>query len=124
MGERTLAKQFLSPYSSLFAWNDTCEGRTTKVKHTIDTGDEVFLRLKDAGLKLNPKKCSLFQKEVKYLGHRVSEKGVFMDEDKVKAVQDWPRPTNLNELRSFLGICTYYRRFVPCFAMLRTVCMI
>lgn len=78
--------------------------------------EEVFERLEAAGLKLSAKKCSLFQREVKYLGHKVTSEGIHTDEDKIKAVKNWPRPTNLHELRSFLGLCTYYRRFVPGFA--------
>jgi len=79
---------------------------------------DVFCRLNSAGLKLNPKKCEFFRHEVKYLGHKVSADGVHTDEDKVKAVANWERPRNIQELRSFLGFCTYYRRFVSGFATL------
>jgi len=78
--------------------------------------EQVFQRISAAGLKLNPKKCSFLQSEVKYLGHKVSENGIQTDEEKIAAVKTWPRPKDLSELRSFLGLCTYYRRFVPGFA--------
>lgn len=78
----------------------------------------VFKRLRLAGLKVNPKKCEFFKHEVKYLGHKVTSNGVQTDENKIKAVKDWIKPNNIKELRSFLGFCTYYRRFVPGFATL------
>lgn len=58
----------------------------------------------------------LFQREVTYLGHVVSKAGVAMDPDKVKAVQTWPTPNTTKEARGFLGLCSYYRRFIPAFA--------
>ena len=75
----------------------------------------VLQRLRDAGLKLAPEKCFLFQKEVKYLGHVVSEKGITTDPDKVEAVRTWPKPTSFKELHSFIGLCLYYRRFIAGF---------
>ncbi|GBN34188.1 Retrovirus-related Pol polyprotein from transposon 297, partial [Araneus ventricosus] len=77
---------------------------------------KVFQRLQKANLKLSPKKCRFFQKEVSYLGHIISEDGFKTDPEKTKAVVDWPRPETLHDLRSFLGLCTYYRRFVRNFS--------
>lgn len=76
----------------------------------------IFSRLRAAILKLNPKKCELFRCKVKFLGHVVSEKGVATDPEKVAVVTNWPLPQNVKDVRSFLGLCTYYRRFVPFFA--------
>lgn len=78
--------------------------------------EDIFRRLRSANLKLNPKKCRILGKEVKYLGHVVSPLGVAVDPEKVEAVLDWPVPKDKHELRSFLGLCTYYRRFVHGFA--------
>ena len=84
----------------------------------IDRLEEVLARLQQAGLKLKPRKCELLKSSVKYLGHVVSADGVATDPDKISAIRDWPTPTNLTELRSFLGATGYYRRFVPQYARL------
>jgi transposase InsO family protein/predicted aspartyl protease len=76
----------------------------------------VFNRLKNAKLKLKPKKCHLFQKKVQYLGHVVSEAGIETDPEKISAVKEWPRPRTVTDVRSFIGLCSYYRRFIPEFA--------
>jgi hypothetical protein len=76
---------------------------------------KVFHRFREAHLKLNPEKCQLFQKEVRYLGHIVSPEGL-TDPEKLEAVREWPTPRNRHEVRRFLGLCTYYRRFISGFA--------
>ena len=77
---------------------------------------EVFERLKGAGLKVKPTKCFLMRRCVHYLGHIVSAKGVETDPGKIRCIQEWPVPKNVKELRQFLGIASYYRRFVKSFA--------
>jgi hypothetical protein len=75
----------------------------------LDNLQKVFQRLRETNLKLNPEKCQLFRREVRYLGHIVSALGVTTDPEKLEAVKSWPRP-NDKQLRSSLGLCTYYRR--------------
>ncbi|UYV64719.1 K02A2.6-like [Cordylochernes scorpioides] len=77
---------------------------------------EIFNRFKAANLGLNPGKCQLFQRKVEFLGHTVSAKGIQTSESKILAIRDWPKPKDKHELRSFLGLCTYYRRFVEGYA--------
>ena len=78
----------------------------------LDQLRSVITRLKEAGLKLSPKKCNLFKKQVVFLGHVVSEDGVSTDPEKIKAVCECPIPVLASTLCSFLGLCSYYRRFV------------
>ena len=69
----------------------------------------VFDRLLAAGLTLKVRKCTLFATEAEYLGHVVSEQGIATHPDKIAAVQNKQAPTNIIELRSFVGFASYYR---------------
>ena len=84
----------------------------SSVEEVVDRLQVIFTRLREAKLKLKPQKCHLFQREVLYLGHIVSERGVSTDPAKVEVVATWPTPTNVTEVRSFLGLASYYRRFI------------
>lgn len=86
------------------------------IDETIARLEMVLDRLKEHNLKLKPSKCQLFKEKVRYLGHVVSSEGVSPDPDKIKAVEEWPKPRNQKELRKFLGLTGYYRRFVPSYA--------
>ena len=77
--------------------------------------EDVFWKLEEAGLKLKPSKCELFQRQLAYLGHVISAKGVATDESKIEAIKNWPTPTTVTEVRSFLGFMGYYCRFIPNF---------
>jgi len=82
----------------------------------IDNLSKVFERFRQAGLKLKPKKCSLFSREVEFLGHIVTPDGIHTDPKKTEAIETWPEPKCVKDVRSFLGLCSYYRRFIFLFA--------
>ena len=84
-------------------------------QQTLDRLDAILSRIGQAGMKLKPSKCRLFQKRVHYLGHVVTEEGVMTDPEKIETVREWPVPTTQTEVRSFLGTASYYRRFVQNF---------
>ena len=78
--------------------------------------DRLFSVLVERGIKLNLAKCELGKKEVKFLGHIVSKQGCRPDPKNVEAVQDRPIPTTVKQVRSFLGMCGFYRRHIENFA--------
>jgi len=73
----------------------------------------VFGKLKEAGLTLKPSKCRFAAKEVTYLGHIFSKDGIHVDPDKIEAVKSFPEPNSQHQVRQFLGLANYYRKFVP-----------
>ena len=76
----------------------------------------VFERLREADLKLKASKCNFFKKHIHYLGHLVSGEGIEPLPEKLEAVRKMPPPTTPKEVRQFLGLVGYYRKFVPKFA--------
>ena len=79
---------------------------------------EVFKHLRAASLKLKPRKCLLFATRVDYLGHVIDGNGIHTDQQKVTTVQNWPQPRHRTDVRTFLGMTGYYRRFVTHYAEL------
>jgi len=77
---------------------------------------QVFDRLERQTLRLKASKCHLFQEKVTFLGHVVSERGIECDQLKTDVVANWPRPSNVADVRSFCGLASYYRNFVEGFA--------
>lgn len=77
---------------------------------------KVFDRLIEAGLTINRDKCKFCLPELKYLGFVVNQSGLFVDPDKVKAITEIPAPKNTRQVRRFVGMASWYRRFIPNFS--------
>lgn len=77
---------------------------------------QVFEILKKEQLYCKLAKCEFMKEKVAYLGHIINEHGVQPDPSKVQVVKDWPRPKSVHELRSFLGLCNYFRRYIKSYA--------
>lgn len=76
--------------------------------------DRVLQRLQENGLKVKKKsKCEFGKIQIEYLGYVLDGRGMYPSKDKVRAIHDAPAPTNVKELRAFLGLVNYYGRFVP-----------
>lgn len=78
--------------------------------------EQVFSRLEEAGLKLSPEKCFFFKDEIPFLGHIVSRTGIHTDPEKLKVIKEFPEPKDLTQLRGFIALASYYRKFVKNFS--------
>ena len=76
----------------------------------------VLQELRDYQLFAKFSKCNFFKDEIQYLGHVVTKVGILVDPEKIKAIEDWPVPKDVTDVRSFMGITGYYRRFIEGFS--------
>ena len=95
--------------------NDICIFAPT-IDKMLDRIELVFNRLKQFNLKIKPKKCQFFDTSILFLGHILLAKGISVNPEKVEKVRTWPVPKNIKEVQSFLGLASYYRRFIDKFA--------
>lgn len=78
----------------------------------LDDVDQVLSRLESFGLKIKADKCHVGAKEIRYLGHKISQEGIHCCDDKVETVRNIPLPINSEEVLSYLGLVQYYRKFI------------
>ena len=88
----------------------------TSLDTMYDTLDKVLNRFLECGITLNKQKCKLFRNKVEFFGFVFSEKGI-TPQTKIESIQNMPPPTNISELRSFLGTANYLSRFIPNYSM-------
>ena len=96
--------------------DDVCVYSSGSLQDHLDKVKAVLHALRVVGFSGNPLKCKFAQREVSFLGHRIADGKVFALDDKVKAMMEYKRPTSLRELRGFLGLMSYYRKFIKDFA--------
>ena len=77
---------------------------------------QVLFKLQEARFKVNPRKCRFLQTSVEFLGHVISSEGIRPISSRVDCIENWPEPINSSELRAFLGLANYYRKFIPRFS--------
>ncbi|WJZ92513.1 hypothetical protein VitviT2T_011503 [Vitis vinifera] len=112
--------QFVVVYfDDILIYSRTCEDHEEHLKQVMHT-------LRAEKFYINLKKCTFMSPSVVFLGFVVSSKGVETDPEKIKAIVDWPVPTNIHEVRSFHGMATFYRQFIQNFSSIMasiTECM-
>lgn len=96
-----------------YAYLDDVLVASTSEEEHLKHLEQLFQRLNDYGVVINLSKCHFGQREIKFLGHTVNKDGIAPLPDKVEAVVNFPKPSNVKELRRFLAMINFYRRFIP-----------
>src|SRR5918911_827290 len=103
-------------YKNAPAYIDDINVHLETFEQHIKILEEVFERIRKAGLKLRIDKCKFCFNEIEFLGYIIGEDGIKTDEKKVEKVKNFPKPTTITELKGFLGLASYYRRFIKDFS--------
>ena len=100
--------QILQGMANVVCYLDDIHIASSTEEEHLATLDEVLSRLEKYGVVVNQSKCEFRTSSVEYLGHRIDEDGLHPLKDKIAAIVDAPSPTNVTELRAYLGLINYY----------------
>jgi hypothetical protein len=103
-------------YHTAMAYLDDILLPSTTFMMGLHTLREVFVLFRQAGMTFRLTKCRFFHEQLEYLGHEISVKGVRPGQAKTRAISNYPRPTNVHEVRQFIGLTSYFRKFIQGFA--------
>ena len=111
-----LINEFLAPFDFAFGYLDDILIYSPDVKTHLKHLEMIFARLCEVGLKLKREKCNFIEEHLQYLGHIISEKGITPVPEKLDSIEKMPVPRTPKEVKQFLGLVGYYRKFIPRFA--------
>ena len=99
------------PFAYVYLDDNLVASSTVEEHHTHLS--QLFERLGDYGLAVNPQKCVLGQSSLDFLGHRVTSAGIQPLQDRVQVIREFPQPRTPKSLKEYFGLLNFYRRFVP-----------
>ena len=100
------------PYTELMVYIDDILVFSKTFEEHLEKLEQIFIKLRDANLKLNLSKCHLCDTKIKFLGHIISAEGIYPDPKKSAAIRNFGRPTDRKSVRSFLGLTNFFRKFI------------